>query len=169
MISFKILNQMMFLYADDTSILEKISDPNTNFEKINRDLSKLHVWSQQWLVNFNPTKTKYMIFCKKLRKFDYPDLFIGNERIQKVTKHKQLGIIFNDKMTFDTHIEENCKKAMNRLSALQCLGIKIPRKGRLSIYISFIRPILEFGFQLYDSSAKYLLERFERVQRQSLL
>ncbi len=110
-----------------------------------------------------------MVFSKKLTKIDYPGLFIGNEQIQKVAKHKQLGIIFNEKMSFDMHIEENCKKAMNRLSALQRLGNKIPRKGRLSIYISFIRPMLEFGFQLYDSSAKYLLERLERVQRQSLL
>ena len=53
------------LFADDTSILENISDYDISFEKINRDLNKLSVWSNQWLVSFNPTKTKYIIFSKK--------------------------------------------------------------------------------------------------------
>ena len=72
-------------------------------------------------------------------------------------------------MTFENHINENCKKAMNRLTALKKLGSKIPRQSRLTIYLSFIRPILEFGFQLYASCSKELLDRLENVQRQSLL
>ena len=141
----------MFLFADDTSILEVITDPVTSFEKINRDLSRLHVWSNQWLVKFNPTKTKYIIFTKKLQTLNYTDLYINNEKLQKVRQHKQLGIIFNDRMTWEHHINENCKKAMNRLTALKRIGSKIPRKSKFTIYIAFIRPILEFGSQLYDN------------------
>ena len=112
----------IFLFADDTSILENITDPITTFQKINRDLTRLDTWSKQWLVNFNPSKTKYIIFSKKLQKVQYPDLYIAGEKIKRVDKHKQLGIVFTDKMTFEAHIEENCKKAMNRLTALKRLG-----------------------------------------------
>ena len=58
---------------------------------------------------------------------------------------------------------------MKRLTALKKIGNKMPRKGRLSVYLSFIRPILEFGFQLYDGCTKTHLEKLENVQRQSLL
>jgi len=78
-------------------------------------------------------------------------------------------VIFTEKITFEIHIQENCKKAMNRLTALKRIGTKIPRSSRLKIYIAFIRPILEFGFQLYDNSSKEHLDKLEKVQRQALL
>ncbi len=77
----------MFLFADDTSILESISDPIASFSKINRDLSRLHLWSKQWLVNFNPTKTKYIVFSKKVKRPNYPELFIGDEKLERVNCH----------------------------------------------------------------------------------
>ena len=159
----------IFLFADDTSILETISDPILSFEKINRDLTKLDIWSKQWLVNFNPSKTKYIVFSKKLIKEKYPDLFIGGEKLTQVKTHKQLGVIFTDRMTFDEHVNENCTKAMKRLTPLKRLGSKMPRKGRMSVYISFIHPVLEYGFQLYDNSSKTILDKLESVQRQALL
>ena len=47
--------------------------------------------------------------------------------------------------------------------------MKIPRKSRLTIYTSFIRPVLEFGFQLYDNCSIELSEKIEHVQRECLL
>ena len=94
---------------------------------------------------------------------------MNGEQLQRVEKHKQLGVTFTQDMTFGVHIENNCKKAMNRVTALKRIGYKIPRKSRLSIYIAFIRPILEFGFELYDNSSKQILDRLENVQRQALL
>ena len=122
-----------------------------------------------WLVNFNPSKTKYIVFTKKLVKVEYPDLFIGGEKLKRVQTHKQLGILFTERMTFEEHIDENCSKAMKRLTALKKIGNKMPRKGRISVYLSFIRPIFEFGFQLYNGCTKIHLDKLEKVQRQSLL
>ena len=159
----------MFLFADDTSLLEVITDPIQTFQKINRDLTRLHLWSKQWLVNFNPTKTKYIVFSKKPKPPNYPDLFINNTQLQQVSEHTQLGITFNTRVTWDNHIDKNCKKAMNRLTALKKLGNRIPRKSRLTIYLSFIRPILEYGFQLYDNCTSTLSDKLEHVQRECLL
>ena len=65
----------IFLFADDTSLLESITDPLLSFAKLNRDLSKLNEWAKQWLVTFNPLKTKYIIFSKKIEQLHYPDLY----------------------------------------------------------------------------------------------
>ena len=47
----------MFMFANDTSILEIITNPKTSFERVNRDLAKMKTWSELWFVKFNPTKT----------------------------------------------------------------------------------------------------------------
>ena len=155
--------------CNDTSTLETISDPILSFDKINRDLTRLYIWSNQWLVSFNPTKTAYITFSKKLIRQNYPDLFLGGEKLKQVSTHKQLGVIFNDKMTFDNHIRENCTKAMKRVTILKRLNTSLPRTSKLVVYTAFIRPILEFGWQLYDNSTQEQLDTLERVQREALL
>ena len=72
-------------------------------------------------------------------------------------------------MTWDNHIIENCRKAMNRLTALKRLGNKIPQSSKLTIYLSFIRLVLEYGHQLYDNCINELSEKLEHVQREALL
>ena len=58
----KDIESNIFLFADDTSILEPILDPCNTFSKINRDLEALNKWANSWLVQINPNKTKYIIF-----------------------------------------------------------------------------------------------------------
>ena len=70
---------------------------------------------------------------------------------------------------FRQHIRENCKKAMNRITALKQIHSKLPRQSKLTIYTSFIRPVLEFGWQLYDNSTYDLLNTLEKVQREGIL
>jgi hypothetical protein len=157
------------LFADDTSIFEAISNPLLSFEKLNRDLTRLYIWSNQWLVMFNSTKTAYIVFSKKLVRQNHPDLYLGGEKLKQVQKHKQLGVVLNEKMTFDNHITENCTKAMKRVTVLKRLNAKLPRKSKITVYTAFIRPILEFGWQLYDNSTQELLDTLEKVQREALL
>ena len=54
----------IYLFADDTSLVEYISNPITSFEKVIADLHRLHIWSKLWLVIFNPTKTAYVVLSK---------------------------------------------------------------------------------------------------------
>ena len=52
----------LLCYADNTFLLKVISDPLQSITDIDNDLETLWQWSVNWLVNFNPTKTKYMMF-----------------------------------------------------------------------------------------------------------
>ena len=109
----------IYLFADDTSFVEYISNPITSLEKLNADLHRLHIWSKSWLVTFNPTKTAYVVFSKKLYRQAHPDLYLGDVKLTESSKHKQLGVVFNNNITFDDHIDQQCKKAMSRLTALK--------------------------------------------------
>ena len=50
------------LFADDTSLSYSSQSPYTIEDVINSDLESISIWSKQWLVNFNPQKTKAMVF-----------------------------------------------------------------------------------------------------------
>ena len=51
------------LFADDTSIYIIIDDPQTAAFILNSDLDTINVWANDWLVDFNPTKTQTAPDC----------------------------------------------------------------------------------------------------------
>ena len=50
------------LFADNTSLSYSSQIPNTIEDEMNSDLEFISIWSKQWSVNFNPQKTKVMVF-----------------------------------------------------------------------------------------------------------
>jgi hypothetical protein len=50
------------LFADNTSLSYSSQIPYTIEDEMNSDLESISIWSKQWLVNFNPQKTKAMVF-----------------------------------------------------------------------------------------------------------
>ena len=46
------------LIADDTCLFIVVGSPRNAGDILNTDLDRIHKWSEQWLVNFNPKKTK---------------------------------------------------------------------------------------------------------------
>ena len=159
----------ILLFADDTSLLEPLTDPTLSIAKINRDLHSLGRWAGQWLVTFNPAKTKYMIFSKKNVRQDYGHLFLENKKIEEVKEHKQLGITFNNKMTWDEHINDRCKEAGRRLSVIKRLPDVVSPITKRHIYTTFVRPVLEYGSVLFDNCSVLLSDQLESVQRQSAI
>ena len=55
------------------------------------------------------------------------------------------------------------------MTALKRIQKHLTRDSRLLVYKSFIRPVLEYGWQLYDNSGKVYISKLEKVQREALL
>merc|ERR1712055_752290 len=101
-------------FADDTQLLETLSNPMVSVSKINRDLERLNNWAKQWHVTFNPKKTYYMQISLKKSKFDYPPIYLNGTIIEEVTEHTNLGLTFNNKMTWESHINKLVDRATKR-------------------------------------------------------
>ena len=158
-----------FLYADDTSICRPITNPEIDFNILNKDLDNLSNWGSQWLVNFNPAKTKYIIFSKKHSNIGYPRLNLGNKELEKVKTLTHLGITFNSRMTWDSHIRNVIDRSLISLTHLKHINFKVPRLVKRQIYISYVRPLLEYGAELFDSCTIEQDHSLEVVQRQFCL
>ena len=44
------------LFADDTSLYITLETPDRAALLLNSDLQTVHAWTQEWLVDFNPSK-----------------------------------------------------------------------------------------------------------------
>ena len=74
------------LFADDTSLLSLVRDPNTYAIEISDDLKKIEAWSHQWKMSFNldPVKqAQEVIFSRKRNKPHHPDIIFNGNAVKK--------------------------------------------------------------------------------------
>ena len=65
-----------------------------SFDKVNRsrDLRRLSIFGEQWLVIFNAIKTEYMIISRQRNRQNHPDLFLNGELSFFILKKKKKKI-----------------------------------------------------------------------------
>ena len=158
------INSNIRLFADDTSLYLIVEDPETAADLMNSDLEKIHQWAQSWLVNFNPNKTEQMIISRKAVPPRHSNLEMNNVDIQKVDSHKHLGLIINKTCSWYEHILDITAKAWKRINILRSLMYKLDRKTLETVYISFIRPTLEYGDAIWDNCSKTEKDEIGSVQ-----
>ena len=89
---------------------------------------------------------------------------MNNIQIQEVDTHKHLGITLANDGTWHKHVEDIAKKAWTRVNVLRSLKFTLDRQSLETIYISFIRPILEYADVVWDNITQAEEEDLERIQ-----
>ena len=161
------INSTIKLFADGTSLYLIVDDPQETAQTLNDDLVKLHAWSKKWLVNFNPQKTETMTISRKLNKPHQPNLIMNNTIISTVTGHKHLELQLSDDGNWNKHIDMITKKAFSRVNILRKFKFILDRKTLETIYITFIRPLLEYADVVWDTKTQILINKLENVQVES--
>ena len=156
------------LFADDTSIFLIVDEPVESANILNCDLNKITSWSNKWLVSFNAQKTETMIISRKVNKPHHPPLVMRNQNLVNVKHHKHLGITFSDDGSWNKQIEQITDKAYCRLNILRKFKFKLDRLTLEKLYISYIRPLLEYGDVALDPHSIYLMNQLEKVHIEAM-
>ena len=154
------------LFADDTSLFLKVDNIDEATSQLNTDLQTINSWAKQWLVTFNPDKTKSLFVTLKKNINPSPLTFDGH-RLEEITKHKHLGITLNSKLTWSDHVDGIVVSANKKLNMLARMKSLLDRKTLLIMYESFIRPSLEYGNILMSNSSDADNDRLESIQRRA--
>ena len=160
----------MFIFADDTT-LAKVYDSLLEVEScLNSDLNTISKWGLKWMVTFNIEKTVFLNFSlKKDSLSNSPNLIFNNSCIKQVQEHKHLGIILSKDIRWSAHISKITSKASQRLGALYRQSRKMTRVQIETIYLSMIRPILEYGSVLFANCSLNDAQLIESVQRRAAI
>ena len=154
------------IFADDTSLSCTSSDILYIESILNHDLEVVNKWSKQWLVEFNPNKTEAILFTTRKNR-SHPSLIFSNIHLTYVEHHKHLGITFSHNAKWHDHIENICASACKILGMMRKVKFLLSRKTLNQIYISFLRPSLEYASVVWDGCAQYEKDRLERIQHEA--
>ena len=105
-----------------------------------------------------------MTITRKINKPLHPPLIMNNTIINQVTEHKHLGLDISNDSSWQKHIDLITKKAFIRVNILRKFKFILDRKTLEKIYLTFIRPILEYADVIWDNKTLFLINKLENVQ-----
>ena len=170
----EIINSTIDIYADDTTLLScsKWNDITLN-QTIAQDLNNIEKWAIENKMFLNAKKTKSMLVSgKRLRKRLSADntnlnITLTGKNIEQVANHKILGVNLDQDLTFETHVEELCKKLSKRLGLLRRISSYLKQKQKAYYYEAVIKPLLLYGSPIWSSSNKGNLDNVLRMQKRA--
>ncbi|KAF2356587.1 Reverse transcriptase domain [Trinorchestia longiramus] len=115
-------NTRISMYADDVQIAMTSAPAKLSQTKSNTEILLKHVksWYDQNGLKLNASKTQCIIFGSKntIKKLLNLTLTLGNDIIEPVGKVKNLGVWFDQNMSFTSHVEKTCSKINSTLMFL---------------------------------------------------
>ena len=114
----------MKLFADDSSLFNRVSDVNITQSLLENDLTTIQNWAHQWKMVFNPDITKHaieIVFSVK-NKSIRPLLSFNNVAVALKPFSIHLGLYMDETLSFSKHIREKIAKAMNGVSLTKFLS-----------------------------------------------
>ena len=73
-----------------------------------------------------------------------------NGKVETISSQKHLGLILNERLNFNEHLESKINKCYKVIGFLKRLSNKLPRDVLLRIYKFFVRSHLDYGDIVYD-------------------
>ena len=154
-------------FADDSSLI--IVGPNLLelIHRTNAELDKLYTWVLSNRLTINTSKTHYMITTNKSFNF-LPPLFIDFEIIKSVSHHKVLGVVMDNKLSFEEHIKSICKKINSSISMLNHIKNLVPTELKRCLYFAHIQSHLTYCINIYGFTYPTHLLHLFKLQKKAL-
>lgn len=152
------------LFADDLKLFKEVSCV-LDCSLLQDDLNRLSRWCVENELPLNIEKCKTMTFTRKLTPITF-HYKISNLNLTRVTEARDLGILFDQKLTFSSHIKNITSSAMKTLGFVirNCKEFS-SLKAISTIYQALVRSKLTYCSVVWNPCHKKYIDCIERVQK----
>ena len=160
------------IYADDTTITGTIEDfdhsKNKNImdisDAINDELKKISNWLVCNKLKLNSGKTKCMCFRTRASKQTKLQIKINDSPISQVSEFNFLGIIFDEFLSWKSHINSLTTKLTRAIGVINRLKHFLPISVLKFIYFALIHSHINYGLTIWG----YANDRVSRLQKKAV-
>ena len=176
---FKCTTLFTILFADDSTCLAKSKNQAELITYVNIELQKIANWVHSNKMAVNTTKTKFILFrsqgksinndlcdvvfnSNEIRQQETPAKVFRIERIHNAgttTKFKLLGVLFNEYLSFEPHINMVCSKISKSLYIINHSKNFLPKPVLLSLYYALIHSRLSYCTSIFGCATKTALSK----------
>ena len=158
-----IKNVELLLFADDLKLCKSIKTIHDKID-LQESLDILYNWCVTNDLNLNIQKCKSITFSRSKTNI-MGSYFINDIQLEIVDQMRDLGVIFDNKMTFKQHIYLTVNKGYLTLGFVrrQCRQFRNPQV-LLTLYNSLVKPLLTYSSVVWSPFQSNFKIKLERVQ-----
>lgn len=159
-----VANARSLLYADDLKLFYEIKS-ELDCQALQSDINSVYKWSEDNKMEFNKSKCYVMSFGRMRRPVNF--LYkLNGDTITRTDSMKDLGVIFDCKLTFHDHIISTAKESLRRLGFVlrNCRDYHNPHVIKL-VFGALVRSKLESSACVWNPFEKQYTLVLEKVQK----
>ena len=140
-------------FADDCTVWRSGKNIAHIIFHLQQDLTLIQNWCKKWGFIINLEKTSAILFTKKRIKHEHIVLKINDKIIKVVENCILLGVTFDSRMTWKSHVETLEVKAKHNINLMRCVsGVNWGARKNilLTIYKALIRSHLDYCCFVYS-------------------
>ena len=127
---------------------------------LNCELKKLTECFRSNKLSVNSGKSELVIFCSKTKKdLDEITVKINKFKVSPVPNVNYLGVVFDQFLSSDAHVNKLCKKLAQTNGFLSKLSHYVPQKTCISVYFSLFYSLILYGSLTWQFTSKTILNR----------
>jgi ribonuclease P/MRP protein subunit RPP40 len=140
-------NSEILLYADDARLYRHIKT-HTDCTDLQNDLVRLNCWVDEWMLKLNVNKCKVVSYGRNIDyKFEYK---VADTLLERLDSFKDLGVTFDTKLKFSSHIDEKINNAYQILGIIKRNFIHVTSECFLLLYKAMVRSHLEYANSVWS-------------------
>ena len=165
------LNIGYHIYADDTLlyISFKCKDPLKSLTKLNMCISDIRVGMIKNKFKINDSKNEFIIFRSPILKQNLSDLSVsvGDMQVSPSSKVRDLGVVFDQYLTFHDHISGIFKSINFHLHGIGRIRNLLTFDATAQLIHALITSRLDFCNSILYNLPNKQIERLQRIQNQA--
>ncbi len=160
----------LLLYADDSTLYFSHRNIIELYQTIGGELVKLEQWFAANKLVINASKSSYILFHnrKKVDTITGMQLKIGQQILEKRTFIKFLGILIDERLSWQYHIENVLSKVSKSLALIKGISQVVGETELKTLYYSLVYPHLTYGVEVWGNAIKTLTDRVEKIQKRAV-
>ena len=164
----EVITNRLKLYADDSKILSVVNNWN-DASVVQKDLDSVSNWMKDWGMQLNTKKCKAIHYGKGNLKFPYVvrDECDNLQTVEEVSHERDLGVIFDTNLKWTQQIGASVNKANRILGMLSRTFVSREAGIWKQLYISMVRPHLEYAFQVWSPFLEGDISKLEKIQKKA--
>ena len=156
------------LYADDTQLYTSFSatDSPSGLSSLESIISLVSSWMSANFLSLNPSKTEFLLLGNNSQLAKVNNIILSmpnNVTIHPVTSARNLGIIFDSKLSFSEHISSLSKSCFCHIRNLRKIRSSIDLPTATTIAVSLIHSKLDYCNSLFLNLPNSQLNKLQYI------
>ena len=163
-------NGHITMYADDTSASNSIKSCNDIEVNVIPNLVSICDWLTSNKLSLNAIETEFMLMGSAYnnRKFDnLLAIRVDNKLIKRTRFTKYLGLIVDDTLKWDLHIDYISEKVKKNIGVMKHVKACVPKDSLIMLYRTLVEPYLRYCNTTWGTCGHLLSNILQALQNRA--